>query len=619
MNNTDEKKELRRSKKQKNPEGFNGTKGQAEAANPQEEETRRYFESAADDGAQKNLTERRLKRKLRNCKIAIFVLAFIVAVEAGFIAVLFLKRGGESKEVFSDKANIKDESKRSYRLVENLSERAASFNDDGHFKASVKSINGYEYLVLASDVSDGSVELCYQNEFPDEEKQESSMKALIRKGEQTLVISESCDFEDISGSLPKIVSFSDDSTGFLFVDEEDGMPGEMRLYNVSSMSKAGEITVTPTVRYYFGVECVDDTSKLVSVSQSKVRYDFEVPEEVYIDARENGSGVLSIKDGFAYTVDGDSIDLRAYVSLGEKAYIGEYNASITFTSVGFDMSYQKFEAYVSPDYEDYGNDRVLTPREEYLTEKVSIAGKNGGYYALEPYKKVPLSDRDYSRLSDDASGVRSYADENGNVSSEFGIDVSYFQGGIDWKRAAEQGVKFAFPRIAYRGYSQGAIVKDECFDANVAGAKEAGIDVGVYIFSQATTVDEGIEEAKFILDEIKDMDIKGPIVFDTEYYDEPENARGNLISRELRTSIAEAFCRTVKEAGYRPMVYVNTRWMYMGINLDELADYDIWYAYYGDTPLVPYDFAIWQYSSDGKVAGIDGRVDMNIMFENVFE
>lgn len=608
MKNTEEKAAA--SMPEESPAG-SGSKESTAGSGSEESTAESYYRQRRDYALQRAL---KLEKKVKKYKIATCILLVLLAAAVFFILYV-MKREKNTEEAFFNNIYI---TKETYRLTENLEEIVKNFSAEG-YTASVVTINGYEYLALATEAAGETVEICYQNEFPDEDKEDSAMKALLRKGGKTVALPDEYDITAPEKNLPYIVTFADGVQGFLYADEENGMLSELRLYDLKNMTKAGTIDMSSTIRYYFGVECADDEKKLIHVSQSGVVYAFETAEETYLAAKEKEESILSVSDSFAYTIEEDGIAFTAFISLGEKAYIGEYTGKITFTSDGFNMSSQRFEAYVYPEYEDPGNEKIITPRSDILTEKISIAGKNGGYYALELYQNVPMNEYDFSRVTEDETGIRTYTDENGETASRFGIDVSYFQGDVDWEKAAEQGVAFAFPRIAYRGYSKGAIVKDECFDENVKNAKAAGLDVGVYIFSQAVTVEEGIEEANFILEEIKELDITGPIVFDTEYYDQPEDARGNLITRAERTEIAKAFCETIEAAGYKPMIYANTRWLLLGIDLDELAEYDVWYAYYGDEPILPYEFAVWQYSSEGQLDGIDNYVDMNIMFKEVFQ
>ncbi|MBQ8281134.1 MAG: glycoside hydrolase family 25 protein [Lachnospiraceae bacterium] len=554
----------------------------------------------------------KLKKKLRNSRIVIGVLGVLLIASIGFIIFVMMKEK-KTEEAFFNNIYVTEET---YRLTEDLGKIVSDFSVEG-YTASVKTINGYEYLALTTEVDGEQVDICYQNEFPDAEKKDSLIKALINKNGDMITLPDSYDINNPAANLPYKVNFEDGTKGFVFMDVENGMPSDMRLYNISNMTKYGDINMTSTIRYYFSADGYK-TPNTVGLSHNGIEYMYLVDDALYTATVEKQSNVLEFADGFTYEIDEDSISFTAYISFGGSAYAGEYKGEITFNSVGFDMSYQRFAAYVPFNYEDPGDWPVITPRTDYLTENITIAGKNGGYYALPLYENVPLSEYDYSRVTEDEAGIRTYTDENGNVASEFGLDVSKFQGDIDWEAVAAQGVTFVIPRIAYRGYSVGSIVEDEYFEQNVTGAQEAGLDVGLYIFSQAVTVEEGIEEAEYIIDRIKDLNITGPIVFDTEYYDEPADARANLITREERTAITKAFCETIEEAGYKPMVYANTRWLLLGIDWDQLAEYDVWYAYYGNDPILPYDFAMWQYSCEGVLEGIGNYVDMNIMFRDVF-
>ena len=206
-------------------------------------------------------------------------------------------------------------------------------------------------------------------------------------------------------------------------------------------------------------------------------------------------------------------------------------------------------------------------------------------------------------------------EEKGKKVSHKGIDVSKFQGDIDWEKVAADGVEFAIIRVGFRGYGSGLIVEDEKAKANLEGAKKAGIKLGVYFFSQAITEDEAVEEARYVVDMIKDYDIKYPVFFDTEdILDENERTQG--LSADELTDIAVAFCETVKKAGYTPGIYANLRWFSGALNLEKLEDYYKWYAYYDSNLYFPYKIHMWQYSETGMVDGITGTVDLNISFED---
>ena len=193
-----------------------------------------------------------------------------------------------------------------------------------------------------------------------------------------------------------------------------------------------------------------------------------------------------------------------------------------------------------------------------------------------------------------------------------GIDVSRHQGNIDWEKVAADGVEYAFLRVGYRGYETGKALEDENFQQNAKGANEAGVPIGAYFFSQAVNAEEAVEEAEMALESLKGFDIAYPIAIDLE--DVPDGSRTSDMTREDYTEVAIAFCERIKEAGYTPMIYCNSRWFTMNLDLSQLTEYNKWFAQYYNRPFFPYDFQIWQYTSTGKVDGIAGDVDMNISF-----
>ncbi len=201
---------------------------------------------------------------------------------------------------------------------------------------------------------------------------------------------------------------------------------------------------------------------------------------------------------------------------------------------------------------------------------------------------------------------------SGSVRSSAGIDVSEHNGKIDWEAVAADGIEFAMIRIGYRGYTEGEIYLDERFAENYAGARAAGLKVGVYFFSQAISVEEAKQEAEFTLEALKGLELDLPVVFDWETIGE-DNARADDIDRDTLTACTLEFCKRVSKK-YDAMIYTNAYQGYYLLNLGELADYPIWFAGYAQTPIFYYRFDIWQYTNEGTVAGIEGNVDLNLCF-----
>ncbi|SDI68287.1 Glycosyl hydrolases family 25 [Pseudobutyrivibrio sp. 49] len=216
-------------------------------------------------------------------------------------------------------------------------------------------------------------------------------------------------------------------------------------------------------------------------------------------------------------------------------------------------------------------------------------------------------------VEDEETGRYSYV-EDGKVTSKFGIDVSSHQGDIDWQAVAEDGVEFAFIRAVYRGYGTGKLVVDEKCIENIEGAQAAGIDVGVYVFSQAISKDEVLEEASTVIDLLKGYELQLPIVFDVEKVSDSE-ARTNTLSVEDRTNLTIGFLNSIKNAGYDGMIYHNTEMGAMLIDLTQLTEYPKWFAGYNKEFYWPYEYQLWQYSEKGSVKGIKGNVDLDLWLQ----
>jgi GH25 family lysozyme M1 (1,4-beta-N-acetylmuramidase) len=238
-------------------------------------------------------------------------------------------------------------------------------------------------------------------------------------------------------------------------------------------------------------------------------------------------------------------------------------------------------------------------------------------YTVQPVlSEIPKHNLLTENLVQNDNGEMQYV-ENGEVVSYKGIDVSKYQGDINWSKVKSDGVDFAIIRLGLRGYESAKIVLDEYYEDNIKGANKAGIPTGVYFFTQAITVDEAIEEAEFVLDNILGYDVTCPIVFDVEMVGS-SSARANTLSKEERTKITIAFCEKIKEAGYTPMIYGNVKCFTKLLDLTQLLDYEKWYAFYDDYMYMPYDVGFWQYSEKGVVSGIKEKVDLNISYKKLW-
>ena len=217
-------------------------------------------------------------------------------------------------------------------------------------------------------------------------------------------------------------------------------------------------------------------------------------------------------------------------------------------------------------------------------------------------------------------GKRYFFNANGAKASLFGADFSKHQGTIDWASVKQSGVEFVILRAAVRGYgSSGNLVTDSQIAANIKGALSQNIDVGIYVFSQAVTAEEAVEEAERALGIIKGYDIKLPIYFDSEYSGAPNRTgRADGLTKAERTSLAIAFCETVRKAGYKAGVYASKSFFYDNLDYAALQSrgYEIWLAHYiSSVTDFKYPYNIWQYTSKGSIGGVQSEyADLDIAY-----
>ncbi len=223
-------------------------------------------------------------------------------------------------------------------------------------------------------------------------------------------------------------------------------------------------------------------------------------------------------------------------------------------------------------------------------------------------KKLDSEDEDDSQYT---ALLDMEEDEHANA-VKLGIDVSKWNGEIDWEVVKAEGVDFAIIRCGYRGSSSGWLLEDPYFYKNLTGARKAGIKVGLYFFTQATNLVEAVEEASMVVSLLGDTEIEYPVFIDTE--GAGGNGRADNLDPGTRTAVVNAFCQTIQNAGLDAGVYSGRNWFYNNLIVDEMEAPNVWLAEYRQTPLYEGRYDMWQYTSSGSVAGIEGRVDLNISY-----
>ena len=239
------------------------------------------------------------------------------------------------------------------------------------------------------------------------------------------------------------------------------------------------------------------------------------------------------------------------------------------------------------------------------------------YEPLEDIRYSIVQEKDINVEEEDSRVDEVYKDDTENTSFaensdgvEVGIDVSAWQKEIDWEKVKASGVEFVIIRCGYRGAKTGALVEDSYFYKNLMGAKEAGVKVGVYFFTQAITETEAVEEASMVLALLGDTETEYPIFIDTEN----TNGRADSLDKGTRTEVCDAFCNTIEKSGRTAGIYASRNWFNTKLNDDKLSDHLRWVAEYASTTAYARRYEMWQYTSSGKVDGINGRVDLDISY-----
>lgn len=268
-------------------------------------------------------------------------------------------------------------------------------------------------------------------------------------------------------------------------------------------------------------------------------------------------------------------------------------------------------------YLDKEGKNPATPKEFVVAEKFYTSPKYTGWQTIDGKLYYYKEDHTVATGRQVIGGVTYDFNEDGSLiekAETIGIDVSKWNGEIDWKAVAGAGVDFAIIRCGYRGSATGALVEDPYFKQNIAGATQNGIKVGVYFFTQAVSEAEAVEEASMAISLVQGYHLQLPIFIDTE----ESGGRGDKLTKAQRTSVVKAFCETVKNAGFRAGVYASKSWYEDSLNAGELSSYHIWVARYATECGYTGHYDIWQHTDKGTIPGIKGKVDLNICYTSYY-
>ncbi len=536
-----------------------------------------------------------LKKHLKVWRAAAWVLVLLFAAVATCLVLVLFQDGRkkDNKETGDTTPVVQN------RFV--VADAVKTANEYSNHDCIVKParIMGYEYLSLSYA---NGLTIYLRNEYPPEGTDEGTdFPVLISNGSEFRECKNKITVENLK-ELSEQKPFVHGEGEYLFFTNSDGTYG---FINMLTLDEAVNVNPKDLAASYFTLEDIGDDHVKVKAGGA---------EFVFHSANHTVSF-----EGFEVTDEEHMLNVSTPVCLGSGEYIGYLDATIVPSGDRFTLINAKFGAYVGFDYEDPQSTKIIEPIAAPIENPIVLTGS--GRYYLPRFERVGTHSYNWDNLVIKENGFRYLTDDDGNVISRMGVDVSYYNnsnGAIDWAKVKKAGIDFAIVRIGYRGISQGTVDGDSYAKTNIQEAAAAGLDVGVYFYTQAITEEEAIEEADFVLKKIAEYgaeNITLPLVIDTELYEPKQTARGNLLTREQRTKCIVAFCERVKAAGYTPMVYSSLRWSIMSYDRDAVADYPFWFAYYGERSSYRFDYAIWQYTSEGSVPGITGDVDLDMMLD----
>lgn len=586
-----------------------------------------------------------LKRKMKWKLLSLLEMIILIAILTVSI-IININNNTDSAETFNNAERINNtlpnveanknntDVKKTVKLVNDLEEIVKNINStitaDNkviNFTASVKELYGYEYLCF----TDGSIHIYYRNEFlseGDDQRDRIVIDNGSRRAEYYWDYDLTSDIYDLCPYAGDYALNGSCQLVFAIKEKEYKKYTELRIVDVYTLWEYDKLDFEKTFSSLFSYELIDNESEADNLYETasqymKIRvtstdYKYIINSSTYEAAKLYNINPLNTTQNITITAVDGTISLLSVITVSENEYLGQLSADLVLGAFTYSLENIKYGAYVNANQEDIDLNGMIIPRTKPIDNYVTIHGNQGERFIIQKSTVLKPFNYDLESISSDEKGIKTYY-LDGISASHIGIDVSRYQGTIDWKKVAGAGVEFAFIRLGYRGMNRGEgngnLSYDEGYDKNIKEALDAGINVGVYFFSQAITIEEAVGEAEMVIEGLKGYDITYPVVFDTEaVYVNGYSARANDLTRQQRTDIAKVFCETIKNAGYQPMIYANTKWMIMGIDLEQLDEYPRWFAYYGNSFLFPYDIQIWQYSDSGKIPGISGNVDLNISF-----
>ncbi|MGN0506360.1 MAG: beta-L-arabinofuranosidase domain-containing protein [Lachnospiraceae bacterium] len=502
------------------------------------------------------------------------------------------------------------------KQVDNLAYAVASCDTSAlkDFRPLAETINGREYLTF----DNGTYRISYKNDYM-ANTEEPAYEVIVSNGTRTQTFEwpycmENGRLEELCPDIGDYCKNGREQLVFSFYESKEAVSNYLHIVAGISLEEYYFISPDKTLESLVTLDSFLDAghaliAKLVSGERT---YYVSLP---YVNEEQAEENYAMVHDAhLSYVVGEENITMTCYVSLGEGNFVGRIRGKITYSQRDmFQLSSPSFYLFAEDDFCDIDSMGIAVPvaEDKLFTARIPVTGDNGERLLVPVRADMALHEYTMENFVREENGTLAYY-ENGSKVTLTGIDVSKWQGDINWKKVKAAGVDYAIIRLGYRGTAEaGNCAIDPYYKQNIEGALAAGLQVGVYYFTQAITVEEAIEEANIVIENLQGYDITFPVVFDTE---QATDARANKLPNSVRTECAKAFCDTILAAGYTPVIYAGTNWSILNLNMEELQGYDFWYAYYGNELYFPYQFTMWQYTESGRIDGVSGEVDLNISF-----
>ncbi len=514
---------------------------------------------------------------------------------------LNVKGNGDAVPIFKDSTSVE-------YFAENAETMVSETKWPQGYHAEVVRLNGKEYICIEGN----GLKAYYVNEAGENE----SKHVYLEKGDQKAMYFWDYSFDKPENLCP--VSGVYNSEGVeQYVIYTNTAEDNVHILDAETLEECKVIADKEAMKEILVVEdyISEEQRVRINLKAGEVSYSFLVPKKVGLAIPEDYEITL---DNFTYALEDGGVVFEASV-MSTDVYLGKLAGKTEYVNRAYAVTETEFLAYAEENFGE-GEEKGIpaVSLEKTQKERIRVTGDAGEQLLVpvrDDVKRYEYKAEDF--LAEKDGEVRYIRD--GKTVSAKGITVSGLSGNIDWEKVAASGVDYAMIRLGVRGDEAGGKCQlDGNFKNNIKNAAAAGLEIGVYFESRATSVEEAKEEAKFVIDSLQGYNITWPVALTTTEEVGASATRASSLTKEKRTECAKAFMEDIKAAGYDTVLYADARWAVLKYDLGQLGSYDLWHAASGEDENYPYHYTMWQYRN-AEVPGVSGTVDINLGFKNYGE